>query len=544
MVCWGLLARPGTAQAQIIDENTPFLAPFPSVGETGNFDYLAQSFVADISRAYRVGVWLRADAGGGEVQLALYGSNASGEPDSTQILHQSSLLTPGTGGGWVYDSGFVAAMQPGDVYWVVVDGYQTISGTGASSVGVSNVFTDTQLPLYGSADGGLSWQVVLGNPMAVYVAGDTCDFNVNVSPLGYNLCPGQTVTLQAPPGYAGYLWNTGATSSAIAVSTTGFYDVTIINSSQCRTSATISVAAAPDPVIGLAPIVQACAGVALNLSVFPVYTSYLWSTGATNEAITIDTSGLYWIEVVNAFGCVGRDTSIVTFNPVPRPDLGRDTTLCEGQFVQLDAGPGFVAYQWSNGGTGRSIFVDATGDYSCLVTDASTCFGSSDTIAVQVFPNPPTPSITQTLSGISASFGFSYAWIRDGQALTVTTQELAEPSPGSYEVIVTNGFGCPASSAPFVIAAVQPGSFISEGFSPNGDGLNEVFYVEGIENYPDNRLVVFNRWGDEVFRKANYSNDWHGLGPGGKPLPDGDYFYVLELGPMLPTREGAVVIHR
>lgn len=531
-------------QAQIIDENTPFLAPFPSVGENGAFDYLGQSFVADIHRVYRIGAWLRADSGGGEVQLALMGSDAAGLPDSNQILYQSALIAPSAAGGWVYDSGFVAVLQPGDVYWLVVDGYQTVTGTGYTSVGVSNVFTDTQLPLYGSIDGGTTWSVALGNPMAVYVEGDTCDFNLQVNPTSYALCPDDTILIQAPPGYPGYLWSTGATSNSIQVSTTGFYDVTVVNSSFCRASATIDVHAAPVPVIGLPPLVETCEGASISLSVFPIYASYLWNTGATNEAIPADTSGLYWVEVVNFFGCRDRDSSEVIYYPAPVVDIGSDTTLCEGQFIQLDAGPGFAAYQWSNGGTGRSIFVDATGEYSVLVTAASTCSARSDTVSVQVFPNPNDPEISQTLIGISASFGFSYLWLRDGDTLSVNTQEIPDPTPGSYTVIVTNGFGCPAQSLPFVIAAVQPGSFISEGFSPNGDGLNEVFFVEGIENYPDNVLQVFNRYGEEVFRKVKYSNDWHGLGPGGKPLPDGDYFYVLELGPMLPTREGAVLIHR
>lgn len=530
--------------AQIVDENTPFLAPFPSVGANGAYDYFAQSFTANIARVYRIGAWLRADAGGGEVQLSLLGSDAAGLPDTNQILHQSALLTPSSAGGWVYDSGFVAVLTPGLVYWLAVDGHNTVTGTGYSSVGVSNVFTDTNQPIYGSNDGGATFAVALNNPMAVWIEGDTCNFSINLSQTDYTLCPNGTVRLTAPTGYPGYIWSTGATANAIDVSASGLYTVTVVNTDFCRATATADVRDVSGPILGLPPFFEACEGEPVSLSVFPVYTSYLWSTGQANAAITVDTSGLYWIEVTTIFGCVGRDSSLITFTPAPSPYIGNDTTLCQGQFIQLDAGPGYAAYQWSNGGTGRSIFVDATGDYSVAVTSGTACTGSSNLLSLQVFPNPDTPSITQTLSGISGSFGFTYLWERDGDTLPVNTQTLTEPAPGTYTLTVTNGFGCPATSAPFVVAVVQPGSFISEGFSPNGDGLNEVFYVEGIENYPDNLLVVFNRWGDEVFRRANYSNDWHGLGPGGKPLPDGDYFYVLELGAMLPTREGAVLIQR
>jgi gliding motility-associated-like protein len=540
---WMLLGG-ARLSAQIVDENTPFLAPFPSVGASGAYDLFAQSFTANIARVYRIGAWLRADSGGGEVQLSLLGSNTSGQPDTNQILHQSALIAPTTTGGWVYDTGFVAVLTPGLVYWLAVDGYNTVTGTGYSSVGVSNVFTDTNQPIFGSTDGGGNWAAALNSPMAVFVEGDTCNFNISLNQTEFTLCPDDTVRVSAPGGYPGYLWSTGATTNAIDVVASGIYTVTVVNNDFCRSAAEAEVRDVSAPIINLPAIVNACEGETQGLSVFPLFTSYLWSTGQTNEAITVDTSGLYWIEVTSFFGCVGRDSSFVIFHPTPSLSLGNDTTLCDGQFIQLDAGPGYAAYQWSNGSTGRSIFVDATGDYAVEVTSGDDCTGISNTVDVQVFPNPATPTIAQTLSGLSGSFGFTYTWVRDGDTLPITTQTITEPAAGTYSLTVTNGFGCPATSAPFVVTAVQPGSFVSEGFSPNGDGLNEVFFVEGIENYPDNLLVVFNRWGEEVFRRANYSNDWHGLGPNGKPLPAGNYFYVLELGALLPTREGAVLIQR
>lgn len=62
--------------------------------------------------------------------------------------------------------------------------------------------------------------------------------------------------------------------------------------------------------------------------------------------------------------------------------------------------------------------------------------------------------------------------------------------------------------------------------SPNGDGKNDVFYIEGLQKYTDNTLCVFNRWGNEVLKAKNYENDWQGTW-NGKDLPDGTYFYWL-----------------
>jgi uncharacterized repeat protein (TIGR01451 family)/gliding motility-associated-like protein len=73
-------------------------------------------------------------------------------------------------------------------------------------------------------------------------------------------------------------------------------------------------------------------------------------------------------------------------------------------------------------------------------------------------------------------------------------------------------------------------------FSPNGDGSNEVFYVDCIENYPNNHLQVYNRWGNMVFEAYNYQNTWDGTSYGKatinaeEKLPVGTYFYVLDLG--------------
>lgn len=61
-------------------------------------------------------------------------------------------------------------------------------------------------------------------------------------------------------------------------------------------------------------------------------------------------------------------------------------------------------------------------------------------------------------------------------------------------------------------------------FSPNGDGKNEYFYVENVRSYPVNELYILNRWGNKVYHKLNYNNDWDGDG-----LPAGTYFYIFKV---------------
>ena len=69
---------------------------------------------------------------------------------------------------------------------------------------------------------------------------------------------------------------------------------------------------------------------------------------------------------------------------------------------------------------------------------------------------------------------------------------------------------------------------IFTGFSPNNDGVNDFFTIQNIENFPQNSLEVFNRWGNRVYRQENYQNDWDGTFDN-LILPDGVYFYLLTI---------------
>ncbi|MGV3613437.1 MAG: gliding motility-associated C-terminal domain-containing protein [Fluviicola sp.] len=76
---------------------------------------------------------------------------------------------------------------------------------------------------------------------------------------------------------------------------------------------------------------------------------------------------------------------------------------------------------------------------------------------------------------------------------------------------------------------------VPEGFSPNGDGSNETLIIPNLDDYPDHVLKVFNRWGVEVFKASPYNNDWNGtnqgkMAVGNEALPEGTYFYILDLG--------------
>ncbi len=99
----------------------------------------------------------------------------------------------------------------------------------------------------------------------------------------------------------------------------------------------------------------------------------------------------------------------------------------------------------------------------------------------------------------------------------------------SFQYILCNRFGCDTAKVRIKVSCGDS-LLVFNAISPNGDGKNDGFYLRGIENYPDNEVVIFNRWGNEVYRKKGYRNDeaWQGTW-NNQALPDGTYFYQIYL---------------
>ncbi|NVO01217.1 MAG: gliding motility-associated C-terminal domain-containing protein, partial [Bacteroidetes bacterium] len=90
---------------------------------------------------------------------------------------------------------------------------------------------------------------------------------------------------------------------------------------------------------------------------------------------------------------------------------------------------------------------------------------------------------------------------------------------------------------------------IPDGFSPDGNGINENFVIQGLESYPESDLQIYNRWGNLVFDKAPYDNSWNGTSNVGgvlfgANLPEGTYFYILNLNNGEKPKSGYVILKR
>ena len=99
---------------------------------------------------------------------------------------------------------------------------------------------------------------------------------------------------------------------------------------------------------------------------------------------------------------------------------------------------------------------------------------------------------------------------------------------------VENGV-CPTTSDTMLITINDCADFtIPDAFSPNGDGVNDLYVIEGLEAYRNNSFQVYNRWGTQVLERSPYNNNWDGRSEAslnwGEELPEGTYYYILDLG--------------
>ena len=94
----------------------------------------------------------------------------------------------------------------------------------------------------------------------------------------------------------------------------------------------------------------------------------------------------------------------------------------------------------------------------------------------------------------------------------------------TFEYTITNYHGDTSTA---LVTVMVTGFTIPDGFSPNGDAINDTFVIQRSSNLTIN-LIVFNRWGNKVFEQANYANDWEGTGINNQALPEGTYYRIVE----------------
>jgi len=122
----------------------------------------------------------------------------------------------------------------------------------------------------------------------------------------------------------------------------------------------------------------------------------------------------------------------------------------------------------------------------------------------------------------------AYQWFLNGKPIAgASSLELIASEEGMYTLQVYNEQGCPSEmSEPVIISITRPSEYLTipNIITPNGDGKNDYFVIKGLERYPENELIILNRWGSHVFEQRRYNHRWNGDG-----LSEGTYFYLLKI---------------
>ena len=187
-----------------------------------------------------------------------------------------------------------------------------------------------------------------------------------------NICEGESTTLTAIGGVS-YQWANGSTSNQIEVTQSGNYAVIGTNAAGCSNSSSQVVTVNPVPRITLTGSTTFCENTTSTIMV-DGGSSYHWSTGSGQSAITLSSGGTYSVTAYNVYGC-SSDTSFQASTwPTPEAVITGTTDLCEGESGYLTVSEN-AHYTWSNGSTAQTINITPyeSTSYYVTVTDNNGC---------------------------------------------------------------------------------------------------------------------------------------------------------------------------
>jgi gliding motility-associated-like protein len=191
-----------------------------------------------------------------------------------------------------------------------------------------------------------------------------------------SICIGDSVVVQAAPGFDAYQWNTGATGGTIFAKSAGSYTVAATFSNGCQSKDTFRLGLYPLPSPALNKNKILCTGTTRQLQPAKNYASYLWSDGTTGQSIVVNTTGTYWIAVTDNQGCKGSDTTqITTIAPTPADFLPADTAICQYAKLTIIPKQNYRSYLWSDFSNSASLTIKKSGLYWVTVTDQNNCTG-------------------------------------------------------------------------------------------------------------------------------------------------------------------------
>ena len=423
-----------------------------------------------------------------------------------------------------------------------------------------------------------AWAMSLENTNAANVA--TLHFLINGAQFGPNFSPSFTGCDWQQFSTS---WNSGANSSiqicieSDVISGNNDYAIDdIFFTPFCNSTDSIDITVNPIPSPNIGPDLSICQGNDTLLNATTSGATYLWQNGTTTSAtFNAQNAGLYFVDVtVN--GCTGRDSLNLTVNPVFNQTA--NFSICAGDSA-------FLSNAWqTSAGVYTDNFSTVNACDSTVVTTLNVLTSQTinetievcaDALPVTIFGNPqstpglyidtltnvlgcdslisnielivnPLPSVSLgsdtsidagnvlILTVINASPTDSYSWTNslgqtfNGESITTSPTETA-----TYVLSTVNEFNC--SSLDSILVVVNPITQvvlqIPTAFSPNGDGVNDVFRIANYEDFESYVMRIYNRWGELIFDNKGYNVSWNGTFQGVNQ-GIGTYAFYIEAQPI------------
>lgn len=364
---------------------------------------------------------------------------------------------------------------------------------------------------------------------------------------GPSLCDGKSVLLRTSEPFNSYDWNTGSTGSIIIADTVGLYKITVLDAG-CTLSDSIQLNQGVSPKPKILGDLFYCYfdSTTLSVAALPGWQTS-WSNGDTNSSTTIAQPEISLI-VIDSLGCVGKDGPYNVINSLPSGVVSGDTIACQNDTIRVNVKTNFLI-EWFDGATDTTILTQVLTPWVRIYDT----LGCADTVNhfVRVKPsiqpdfnfspeiaNSGEPIVFTDLTNQDSIKVASWLW-EFGNGATSTSQntKYAYPEGGFYSIrlAVTSDSGCVRD----VFKRIQIRGEIKANniLTPNGDGINDYLVFPGLEGTINNELIIYNRWGVQVYRNGNYRNEWDAY-----EIEDGTYFYIMNLGESNKTVKGSFTI--
>ncbi len=423
-------------------------------------------------------------------------------------------------------------------------------------------FTSTSEDISGLSGG--IYSVTVTDATGCFISDQATVLSPGLSPVitgNTTICAGNSTTLSVSSGYFSYLWSTGASSSSISVSAEGTYSVTVTDANGCSGSTQVTVQNSPPIYFSVfSNNADICPGepVEINGVVtggLPPYTLYDETGNVINFPYIVypaDTT-TYLLSVQDACNELRTGNIDIIVYPVPEPVFTSDIIDgCQPLTVFFNEVHNYASYLWTfgdnsynyisfehnpqhtfqNSGT-FDVSVTATNEYGC---SASFTFPEM----ITVYPKPDAkfmadPGIASIIHPLVNFYNYSilndlnYWSFGDGDSSLVVNPYHLYPDTGTYIVtlIVETQNGCKDTTMSSILIRPEITFYAPTAFSPDGDNLNDVFFVTGTGIDTANfHLYVYDRWGEVIFESDDIAKVWDGITADGKIAENGTYVWL------------------